>query len=395
MSDGPPPPSPFGPGGFDLSQLFTFLQQPGPLHRDLARQVARMLASGGTTPVPIDPATRSALLELCHVAQMHVSEATGLSAVLAVPAEVVDRPGLAERFLDGLEPVLVALAARLTPSPDEVAGMGEPDDDDGPSLDILAGVMPALAPILLGLQAGTMAGNLAQRLLGSYDLPLPLSGAPRIVLAGPNVDAFRAEWELPAADFHFVLALHEATHAAIRTVPWVAAQIVDLAVAFVDGYRVDPGAVEQRFGTFDLTDMSSIEGLLADPEALLGAMRTPAQDRALQALHTFGAVVAGYADHVVARVGAPLIPEVGRVQEAVRRHRVVLGEAERFIERLLGMELTREHYDRGRAFCDGVVERGGPEALNRLWDDAAMAPTPNELEAPGLWLARIELPADQ
>jgi putative hydrolase len=351
-----------------------------------------MLASGGTTPVPVDPATRSALLELSHVAQMHVAEATGLAAVLAVPAEVVDRPGLADRFLDGLEPVLVALAARLTPPPDDLP---EVPADDAQPLDLLAGVMPALAPILLGLQAGTMAGNLAQRLLGSYDLPLPLSGSARIVLAAPNVDAFRAEWELPADDFHFVLTLHEATHAAVRSVPWVAAHVVDLARAFVDGYRVDPGAVEQRFGEFDISDMSSIEGLLADPEALLGAMRTPEQDDALRALHTFGAVLAGYADHVVARVGAPLIPEVGRVQEAVRRHRVVLGEAERFIERLLGMELTREHYDRGRAFCDGVVERGGPEALNRLWIDRSMAPTPNELEAPGLWLARIDLPVGE
>jgi putative hydrolase len=252
--------------------------------------------------------------------------------------------------------------------------------------------MPALTPILLGLQAGTMAGNLAQRLLGSYDLPLPLSGSPKVVLAAPNIDAFRAEWELPADDFHFVLALHEVTHAAVRTVPWVAERIVDLSRAFVDGYRIDTGAVENQLGDVDLSNPSSLEGLLADPESLLGAMRSPEQDRALADLRAFGAVVAGYADHVVARVGAGLIPEVGRVQEATRRHRVVLGDAERFIERLLGMELTREHYDRGRAFCDGVVERAGAAGLNRLWDAPTMVPTPNELDAPGLWLARIDLP---
>jgi uncharacterized protein (DUF2342 family) len=38
-----------------------------------------------------------------------------------------------------------------------------------------------------------------------------------------------------------------------------------------------------------------------------------------------------------------------------------------------------------------VVERGGLEALDRLWESEAMVPTPNELDAPGLWLARIEL----
>jgi uncharacterized protein (DUF2342 family) len=39
----------------------------------------------------------------------------------------------------------------------------------------------------------------------------------------------------------------------------------------------------------------------------------------------------------------------------------------------------------------GVVERAGVDGLNRLWERAEMEPTPNELVAPGLWLARIDL----
>ena len=46
----------------------------------------------------------------------------------------------------------------------------------------------------------------------------------------------------------------------------------------------------------------------------------------------------------------------------------------------------------GAAFCRGVVERAGTEGLNRLFTGAHMVPTPSELEAPGLWLARIDLP---
>ena len=76
----------------------------------------------------------------------------------------------------------------------------------------------------------------------------------------------------------------------------------------------------------------------------------------------------------------------------MQRHRVERGEAERFIEGLLGLKLERAHYEQGQAFVDGVVERAGLEGLNRLWESEAMLPTPNELDAPGLWLARIELP---
>jgi uncharacterized protein (DUF2342 family) len=40
------------------------------------------------------------------------------------------------------------------------------------------------------------------------------------------------------------------------------------------------------------------------------------------------------------------------------------------------------------------VERGDNtlDQLNRLWTDESKVPTRSELEAPGLWLARIDLP---
>ncbi len=100
----------------------------------------------------------------------------------------------------------------------------------------------------------------------------------------------------------------------------------------------------------------------------------------------------GYADHVMGRIGHRLIPTFDQIHEAIQRHRVERGEAERFIEGLLGLKLERAHYERGAAFVDGVVERADLEGLNRLWDRPAMLPTPNELDAPGLWLARIDLP---
>jgi len=66
-------------------------------------------------------------------------------------------------------------------------------------------------------------------------------------------------------------------------------------------------------------------------------------------------------------------------------------EAAAFVDQLLGLQLDRGHYDTGIAFTRGVVERGGLEQLNRLWTSREMMPTRSELEAPGLWLARIDL----
>jgi uncharacterized protein (DUF2342 family) len=58
---------------------------------------------------------------------------------------------------------------------------------------------------------------------------------------------------------------------------------------------------------------------------------------------------------------------------------------------MLGVELDREHYERGHRFCEGVIERAGMAGLNRLLDAPERLPTPAELDAPGLWLARIDL----
>jgi uncharacterized protein (DUF2342 family) len=73
---------------------------------------------------------------------------------------------------------------------------------------------------------------------------------------------------------------------------------------------------------------------------------------------------------------------------------VEASEADRFVERLLGLHLTQDRYDRAASFVDGVVERAGFGALERLWADERDLPTPAEVDAPGLWLARIVLPDD-
>jgi len=77
--------------------------------------------------------------------------------------------------------------------------------------------------------------------------------------------------------------------------------------------------------------------------------------------------------------------------EALRRRRVETGEAERFVEKILGLNLTQEQVDRGVSFIGGVVERAGSKGLDRLWGNESNLPTPSEVDAPGLWLARLDL----
>ena len=380
-----------GPGGFDLTQLMGMLSSPGPVNWEVARQVARSVALEDGTEVPPDPAAPAEFGELARAAQTHVAELTGLAASLATPVRVVTPGEWAELHLTALRPVLEALARNLGESFQEQIQAGIDAGELGRS-DPITGLLPMLAPVLLGLQAGAMVGYLAHHALGRYDLPLPTADQPNLCFVARHIDDFESAWSLGRTDLRFYLAVHEVVHAATRSVPWVRERLVELATQYVSSYEIDPSAFEAEFGMIDPQDPESMQRLTESPERVLGAMQSQRQIAPREELQRLTSVMEGYADHVMGRVGRRLIPTFDQIHEAMQRHRVERGEAERFIEGLLGLKLERAHYERGQAFVDGVVERAGLEGLNRLWDEPTMLPTPNELDAPGLWLARIDLP---
>jgi putative hydrolase len=415
--DGPDEePSPFGFPGLpgldfsqlDLAQVMRLLQSEGPVNWEIAAQVAGYVALDGETSEPaVLPGDRDELQELARAAESHVVAETGLDGVLGLDPQAMTRKEWVDLHLKVLRPVLEALAVTLRKAmdeddePDTPGGLGSEGPMGHPSgapfgftggADPFGGLMTMLAPLLLGVQAGSMVGYLAQHALGRYDLPLPTDDGPSLAFVVPNLAAFEEAWSIDRRDLRFAVALHEVVHAAERSVPWVREKLLALSIEYVSAYQVDPNAFEAQFGQLDPSDPSSFAGIAEQPEALLGAMQSDRQREILERVQGLTMVLEGYADVVIERLGSKLLPEFGRIHEAMQRHHVERGEAERFIDQLLGLRLDRDHYDKGEQFCRGVIERAGMEGLNRLWESERMLPTRSELDAPGLWLARIDLP---
>jgi len=59
------------------------------------------------------------------------------------------------------------------------------------------------------------------------------------------------------------------------------------------------------------------------------------------------------------------------------------------MERLMGLEMTEQHYALGRAFCERVVEQTSEATLSRVWGSPESLPSMPELEEPTLWLSRM------
>jgi putative hydrolase len=127
---------------------------------------------------------------------------------------------------------------------------------------------------------------------------------------------------------------------------------------------------------------------------LLAAMQSDQQRAVMPAIEALVATVEGYVDHTLDSLGGRLIPDYDRITEALRRRRVEAGPASRFVEGLFGLELSQATFDRGRGFVDGIAGRAGDSVLATLWADASSLPTPAELDAPGLWLARMGIETD-
>ncbi|HLF41397.1 MAG TPA: zinc-dependent metalloprotease [Acidimicrobiia bacterium] len=365
-----------------------FLQVDGPVHWDVARQVARWVALEGAEEPTVDAAARSRLTEVSRAAEAHVLAETGEAP--AGPVDLVGKAEWAEQSLVTMRPVLERLAVTLQGG---LGAAGAPDAANlfGAGANPLAGMLGALGPLLLGVQCGFMVGQLGQALLGQHDLLLPVTGAPKPALIASNVEAFHGAWSIPPDDLRFFLAVQEAVRAGISARPWVGDLLVRLGCDYVGSFRVDPGALESQLESLDLNDPSSFEGLMRDPDALLGAMQSPEQLRILEQLQSTTAVLESYADTVVERIASPMVPSLELIHEAMHRHRVERSESDRFIQRLLGLDPSRRAHEMAAAFCAGVVERAGPGGLARLLESESFLPTPAEVEAPGLWLARLEV----
>ncbi|HEX6392109.1 MAG TPA: zinc-dependent metalloprotease [Acidimicrobiales bacterium] len=415
----------FGPGGpfaggpfsdlmRDLARLFA---TQGPVNWEIAGQMATWAATGGEPQQNVDPVARVRLEELIRVAELHVAEATGLavssSGVLRVRA--VNQPEWALRTLDAWKPRLEALAERMnsamTPglSPPGVPeagaeaadGPGDPMSQDPMSQDpmsqdpmsqLFSNLPQVLGPFLFGLQAGSMVGQLAARAMGQYDLPIPRPPSDELLMVPEAIDSFASDWSLNADDARLWICVRETVNHAVLGRPHVRARLDELIDAYVAAFDPNPSMLEEKLGGVDPTDLSSMQELLGDPETLLGEMENDEQRRIKTQIRSLLSVVTGYVDHEMDSVGRRLIGSYGPLTEALRRRRLEESSGTRILAKLFGVSLDEAAYEQGREFVRGVVERAGEEGLARLWASAKELPTTAEVGAPGLWLARIDLP---
>jgi coenzyme F420 biosynthesis associated uncharacterized protein len=361
------------------------LSSRGPVNWELARQVGIASASWGTEdPAPGDD-DRRGFEEAVRVAELQVAGFTGLEAPSDIPnVEAVRRGQWVQANIEGLRALLEPAAAKIGDA--IAAAQREAMPEQGQAG--IAQVLGQLSPLLLGAQVGTVLGTLAQQVLGQYDIAVPRpEGSGALLFVVPNIARFEKEWSLDPTDFRTWIAIHEVTHRFEFARPWALATFRELIDDFTSTLTLDIEELQQRLASLDPSNPEGMQEMLAGQESLFGAVMDDEQRLKLRRVQAFMTAAEGYGDHVMHALGARLLPSYARIDEAMRRYRET-EQVDPVFERLLGIEVKREQYRRGRAFCDTVVELTDEPTLARMWDSAEALPSMPELEEPRLWLAR-------
>jgi putative hydrolase len=381
-----------------FSEMAKALSGQGPLNWDAARQFAAMATGGGTEP-NVDPAARIALGDLARIVEMHVRDVTGAEIVFPEITPVT-RSVWAQRTLDAYRPLFTEMATSLgrRPAGDELDTLGDAD----PMMAMMNNLSQLMAPAMMGMAVGSMVGRMATRMFGQYDLPIPRDAGPdhgSLLIVPANIDEFATEWTLPVDEMRLWVLAQELSAHVLLSIDSLRQQLTALVRRHVGAFRPDPSAVSEHLT--NLQDeggdpMQALQQILGDPAVLLGAVQSPEQLALAPQLDAAVAAVIGYVDYLVDSVAVRVIGgDALRMAEAVRRRRVEVSPEDLFVERLLGLQLTQAQVQRGKTFIGGAIDRlGGTDAERRLTALMGLPdalPTPAELDAPGLWLARLGL----
>src|SRR4051794_3386881 len=231
----------------------------GPVNWDLARQGAISQLAVGHQPT--SQAEQTAVAEALRLADLWLDQATELPSGIERTA-AWSRVDWVEKTLPAwgqlIDPLAEKVVAAMTSALPQEAAM---------SFGPIAGIMGRMGGLMFGAQVGQALGKLADEVVTSPDVGLPLAPAGTGVLVPQNVADFAAGLDRPADEVRLFLALREAASQRLFAhVPWLRQQLQDAVHAYARGITIDREAIERG-----LTEaMSGMEGGLdpSNPESI-------------------------------------------------------------------------------------------------------------------------------
>ena len=277
-----------------------------------------------------------------------IRRVTGLAGPAASTVVVVDRPGW-----------VASNAAMARALLDRTGGPQDPDS-----------IGRRVGGRLLALEAGLVFGWVATRVLGQFD---PFGQPNRLLLVAPNIMAAERALRVPPDDFRLWVCLHEETHRfQFGHAPWLRDHLIDLFRELLTS--PGPSFAAWRPGNPGL----GVADLLV----------TPSQRAAFDQLTAVMSLLEGHADVIMDAAAEGLVRSVGRLRSLFEQRRDRPGWHQ-LMSRLLGLNLKRDQYREGSAFCRKVIAVRGVAGLNEAFGSPGLLPSLTEIRDPQQWIHRM------
>jgi putative hydrolase len=376
--------------------------QGGPVNWDLAKNIARQTVAqkGDASVLESD---RSQVIEALRLADLWLEDATEFPSGIRT-AQAWSRSEWVEATLPVWSKLCDPIAARAV---EAMSGLisGDPGElaaDLPPEMQALlgglggagglGGMMRQIGGMMVGGQTGAAVGALAEEVVSSTDVGLPLGPAGTAALLPAGVAAFGAGLSVDSGEIRLFLALREAAHHRLfGHVPWLRSRLLGAVEDYARGITVDTSALRDAMPQIDPTNPEAINEVLSGA-ALFQPEDTPEQKAALARLETVLALVEGWVSTVVAAAAGDRLPQAAALAEAIRRRRATGGPAERTFATLVGLELRPRRLREAATIWQGLTSERGVAGRDKVWAHPDLLPTADDFDDPeGFLRGRPEL----
>ena len=377
------------------------------LPKNLVRDTAKKFATAqGSAPIGANDV--SDVEQAISIAELWLNDATFFPQSPNSGSVALARTDWVDTTLAGWKTTVEPLAIGLSSAIGELLNQaqGEADQQENPfgqgNMQIPIGMISALLNSFIGslvaTQLGQAIGGLAGKVTGAHDVGLPLIDGAYPTLVPQNIKEWATDLDIPMEEIRIFHALRESAIARLFAHnPWLVSYIRTAITDYGKGINIDMEAIQEQAqqalesgNGFDPSNPESFTIALND--GIFTPQETPAQRAALTKLETALALIDGWSEEVVTLAAGDRLPNIGALQETLRRRRATSAPAQQLFSSLFGLQVSPRLAREASAFWKQVRELKDVEARDRVW--SGILPTADDLLTPESFLKSLEVPDD-
>ena len=379
------------------------------LPKNLVRDTAKKFATAqGSAPIGANDV--SDVEQAISIAELWLNDATFFPQSPNAGSVALARTDWVDTTLAGwqttVEPLAIGLSSAIGELLNQAQGEANPLGEDNPygqaNMQIPIGMISALLNSFIGslvaTQLGQAIGGLSGKVTGAHDVGLPLIEGAYPTLVPQNIKEWATDLDIPMEEIRIFHALREAAIARLFAHnPWLVSYIRTAITDYGKGINIDMEAIQDQAqqalesgNGFDPSNPESFTIALND--GIFTPQETPAQRAALTKLETALALIDGWSEEVVALAAGDRLPNIGALQETLRRRRATSAPAQQLFSSLFGLQVSPRLARESSAFWKQVRELKDVEARDRVW--SGILPTADDLLTPESFMKSLEVPDD-